>query len=180
MRLELIQSIKRTAAAVAVLCGVYVAGFIVGKMDRPKPQKADPPAAAVKHANGSQTLERTNAKPPPPLPEPPGVKARIRTATVDLAPSEVPTSLQMDLVEMKDGTERITVKGPGVIGGMDFALPRPPSPVHKWTLGAGVGLKNYSVMGLRSFGRVEVGALIQRDKADSRAWDAQVIAIWRF
>lgn len=183
MTSALLDRVKRIARALAIVCGAYVLGFIVGKRDHEPPRAAEPPAPAIRHEEGSLTLERVNKPAPPPLPEPDQTRARVRSAVIEMAATAAPAKLQVDVLEMKDGTERITVKGDGVVitGGQDFALPpRPRVPVHKWTVGGGVGVKNYTMMGLRSFGPVEVGALLQRDRRDSRAWDAQIIALWRF
>lgn len=177
---EILSNVKTTAAILAAVCLSYFAGFFIGKHDRP-PVKPEPPAAEVKHKDGSITLARMNTPPPPPLPEPPRTAARIRTATIKLAPLPEASEIQMDLVKLEDGTERVTVKGPAIIGGEDFPIgPIASQSVKKWTVGIGAGFKSYTAIGLRRVGPVEIGGIVQRDRLDRRAWDAGVMLIWRF
>lgn len=170
--------------AISVCClalALFAAGFIAGSWRKKITRGLEPPAPAILHQDGSVTLERVATKPPPPLPEQEGVEARTRAAIIEIRPMETPSRIQVDVLDMKDGTERITVKGDAVTGGQDFAvLSRPIRGVEKWTLGAGVGFKNMSVMGTRNMGPLQVGGLLQRERSDPRAWDAQVIVLFRF
>jgi hypothetical protein len=175
--MELTATIKAAA-----LVFVFVLGVALGwELRKPEPPKIEPPAAAIAHKDGSITLERTQAPPPPPLPEPPHTASRTRAAILDLAPMPEPSKLQIDLVTLDDGTQRITAKGPGLIGGQDFPIaPRPAPPVQKWTLGAGYGTKDYSVIGLRNAGPWAIGGMIQRSRTDPRDWQASVILAIHF
>lgn len=176
-----IQRAKTAAAFMAAVLLIFFAGFMAGRKHKTQIPTKEPPAPQIKHAEGSITLARVNTPPPPPLPMPTGASTRIRSAMVELKPLPEASRIQVDLVEMKDGTERVTVKGDAVVGGQDFSFQvRPTLPVKKWTVGAGVGFKNYTLIGLRSVGPFEIGGIIQRDRMDRRAWDAQIVAVWRF
>lgn len=155
-------NIRRTAAA-CTLC--TVAGFAIGwKMNTRKPPRLEPPAPAILHKDGSRTLERTNQPPPPPLPQPPRTVARTRSAIIELAPTAEPSRIQVDLVTLDDGTQRITAKGPGITGGMDFPI-GPPAPVHKWTVGATFDGKTAGIMAIRHSGNLAYGIAAQKDRA---------------
>jgi hypothetical protein len=161
----------RWTAATSALCAV--AGFAIGwKMNTPKAPRLEPPAPAIIHKDGSRTLERTNEPPPPPLPQPPHTIARTRSATIDLAPSIEPTSLQIDLVTLDDGTQRITAKGPGITGGKDYPI-GPPAPVHKWTAAVTFDGKTPGIMAMRHSGSLAYGIGAQKDRAF-------VFVGWRF
>lgn len=161
---------------------MFLAGFATGRgSSRNTPQmKAEPPAPKITHADGSQTLERVNTPPPPPLPVPPMAEARTRVEVLELKPMTERSEIQIDFVRLKDGTERATAKGPALAGGQDFTFEVPAQPVQKWTLGGGVGFKRYTAVGLRSWGPIDIGAVIQRDRRDGRDWDAQAVLLFRF
>lgn len=120
---------------VAIIAAAFmVLGFGLGmRVTRPQADQ-EPPVMAVHHGDGSVTLARVSEPAPPPLPEPPGAVARARAAIVELQPMEKPSRLQFDLVELRDGTKRVTVKGPAVMGGQDFPVSSKET-VHKWTAG---------------------------------------------
>ena len=114
----------------------FGAGWFLGWRQQHPPRPPEAPRAAVVHKSGAITLERTNAAPPAPLDLAPGVTARTRAVTVELAPLPTARTLQIDFQEGQDGT-RVTVKGEGITGGKDFVIPgTAPGPVKKWTAGA--------------------------------------------
>ena len=181
MNLNLIRQIKIAAATVAAICVAYSAGFIVGRL-KPKAVavKTPPPVVAILHPDGSQTLARVNTPPPPPLPEPAGVVRRDRVTVLHITSAPEKSDIQVDTVTMKDGTQRVTAKGPALEGGQDFSVEIRTPPVHKWTLGGGISPQRYTILGGRSYGRIDTGLMIQRDRFDRRDWDVGVYAVFRF
>lgn len=164
-----------------IICIAFIAGMLLGRWSMKKsPTKIEPPAMAIVHADGSQTLERVNTPPPPPLPEPDGAVARTRVAVLEIKPLLERSEIQLDTVIMKDGTHRVTAKGPALDGGQDFSIQIPETPVKKWTLGGGIGFQRYSIFGLRKAGPIDIGAMVQRDRIDRRDWEAQIILAVRF
>jgi len=169
------------AAGLIIIAGVF--GFALGERHAIRTAtmtKIEPPAPSIKHQDGSETLARVNTPPPPPLPEPPGAKVRTRVAVLELKPVSEPSEIQIDTVRMKDGSERVTAKGPALAGGQDFSIQIPGPPVQKWTLGGGIGFNNYTLLGARRVGPVDIGGMIQRSRAGPVNWDAQVIVIFHF
>jgi hypothetical protein len=169
-------------AAAALLCLAlgFVCGIMISNRKAPSP-RLEPPASAIIHAEGSITLERTNQPAPPPLPRPPEAKDRTRAAELDLKPMDEPSKIQVDIVETKDGGERITAKGPALIGGLDFPLPpRPIPPVKNWTLGGGYGANTYSIFALREWRGLELGGIIQQSRINHRNLDAQILIAIKF
>ena len=155
-------AVRIREAAACIVCAV--AGFILGTINtRQKPPRLEPPAVAILHQDGSRTLERTNEPPPAPLPEPPGTIARTRAATIELDPIPTRSEIQIDLVSMKDGTQRITAKGPGITGGKDFAI-IPAQTVEKWTAGPAWDGKQVGIVAIRTEKTWSVGILTQRDR----------------
>lgn len=158
----------------AAACLIFAAaGFVAGwTLHTRKPPRLEPPAPAVFHKDGSITLERTAAAPPPPLPQPPHTVARTRSAIVELQPTAAPSQVQLDLITLDDGTQRITAKGPAVIGGQDFPI-GPPRPVHNWTVGATFDGKTPGIIAMHHRGALAYGALAQKDRLT-------IFVGWRF
>lgn len=157
---------RATIAAVwTALC--LIVGAVIGwDAARMKKPQTEPPAVAILHPDGSRTIERTTAPPPAPLPLPKGAKARIRSEVIEVKPTDKPSTIQVDTVEMQDGTERVTIKGDAVDGGMDFpVVPAIRMPVKKWTVGATWDGKQVGAIALRDMGPVSVGIIAQRDHA---------------
>jgi len=155
-----------TLREAAAACLIFAAaGFALGwRMNTRKAPRQEPPAPAIVYQDGSRTLERTNEAPPPPLPQPPHTTARTRSAVIELAPNAEPSRLQVDLVTLDDGTQRITAKGPGITGGKDFPI-GPPAPVHKWTVGGTFDGKTPGIIAMRHSGALAYGIQAQKDRA---------------
>lgn len=166
------------AGVVLVLCG-FLLGIMAGRMKR-SGATPEPPRPAIIHKDGSRTLARVNTTPPPALPAPPHTVARVRAEIIELKPMAQRSTIQLDVVRLDDGTERVTAKGEALDGGQDFSIAIPSPPVKKWTLGGGVGFKRYTGIALKSWGPVNAGVVFQRDRHDPRDWDAQVVMVFHF
>jgi hypothetical protein len=75
---------------------------------------------------------------------------------VELKPLPEPSRLQFDLVTMRDGTQRMTVKGPAVAGGQDFPISSKQH-VKKWTAGAVWDGRQFDGLILKSSGHWSYG-----------------------
>jgi len=140
----------RWALSMTVAAGIW--GFIGGTLiSHRKQQGPEQPAPAIVHKDGSITLERASSPPPPPLPEPPETVARTRAALLNLKPLPTSSQIQLDLVTMKDGSQRITAKGPALVGGQDFPV-SVSGHVPKWTVGVTWDGTRYSGIVLKQSG----------------------------
>lgn len=142
----------------------FGAGFLIGEARQQTP-RPEAPRTAVVHPSGAITLARTTQPPPPPLDLAPGTTARTRAVTVELEPLTTRRELQIDFQEGQDGT-RVTVSGPGVIGGQDFTIPRPPPPtVRKWTVGISYDGRTPGLWGESQHGRGVVAVAASKNHA---------------
>lgn len=142
----------------------FGAGFLIGEARQQTP-RPEAPRTAVVHPSGAITLARTTQPPPPPLDLAPGTTARTRAVTVELEPLTTRRELQIDFQEGQDGT-RVTVSGPGVIGGQDFTIPRPPPPsVRKWTVGISYDGRTPGLWGESQHGRGVVAIAASKNHA---------------
>ena len=149
----------------AILAAATLAiGFGLGTWTQHRKPVIEMPAAAIVHKEGSITLERTPTPPPPPRPEPPENVARTRAAVLEIKPLPEPSKIQLDLVTLKDGSQRITAKGPALAGGIDYAV-MGPQPVKKWTLGATWDGKEYGGILFKSSGPWIYGIELQHSRA---------------
>lgn len=152
----------RAAWYAGIAGGLLLTGFLLGRASMPGPvavRAPEPPAKAVIHPDGSQTLARVETPPPTPLPEPPGTVARTRAAIFELRPLPEPSTIQMDLVTLKDGTQRITAKGPALVGGVDFPVSRIEHPAN-WTIGTEWDGMTLDAIGVRHWKVLDLGVRI--------------------
>jgi hypothetical protein len=147
----------------------FALGLSVGyRLYRPKPVTAKEAfAPEIRQKDGSLVLTRDpNAKVPgPPKVIPKGAEV-IRSAQVLYLPtgvtpgSRLPDEIDLHLMKMPDGTERILAESPTgtIVGGMD--IPRKPAtPDLKWAAGGMYGpvQKTYGVFVDRDLGPWRVG-----------------------
>lgn len=174
---------------VALIAGIGVGLFAGLKIGTPK-KVWEPPAPAIRQADGSLVLQRVidpQAKPKQVIPKG-GTVERVISATIQPYPTLKPhedIKIDLSLVRMPDQTMRVVASSEQglVVGGVDIPVqPSSKSLQLKHSAGISYGFNSYGAWYDRHYDRVTVGAEIRRtwDGFKVKGWDASIRVGLRF